>query len=306
MYNLMMVYMEDTWDLPEFFLEMPRFLEHTAEPLKNRFGNLDADAITQLKAMPTLFCYEDRGMMSDESKLSARVGQLTDIQIRYGGLRTTWRFDSNVTSIRPSKLRELYNQLDITQRNWEHTRSHWAIKDVDLYSILSSAGLLSSANTQRPPRVFISYSWDSQEHRDWVISLAKMLRANGVETVADFSHVGPGQDLSAFMEESDRCDRVIVICTENYMHRAADRRGGVGYEHLITTSALMGDLSSNKYVPVIRRTSDATHMPIALRGRMYVDLSEESDFNMNFQALLRDIHDVPIDQFPLGQRPSFS
>ena len=35
------------------------------------------------------------------------------------------------------------------------------------------------------PRVFVSYSHDSQAHKDWVLKLATRLLANGVEVILD-------------------------------------------------------------------------------------------------------------------------
>ncbi|MCG1012151.1 TIR domain-containing protein [Tepidanaerobacter sp. GT38] len=35
------------------------------------------------------------------------------------------------------------------------------------------------------PTVFISYSWDSEEHENWVAFLAAKLRENGVDATID-------------------------------------------------------------------------------------------------------------------------
>src|SRR5262245_48794393 len=54
------------------------------------------------------------------------------------------------------------------------------------------------------PTVFISYSWESSEHRDWVRDLAARLRADGVETTLDQWHAVPGDQLPQFMEREIR------------------------------------------------------------------------------------------------------
>lgn len=33
------------------------------------------------------------------------------------------------------------------------------------------------------PKVFISYSWDSESHKKWVIALSNELRKNGIDAV---------------------------------------------------------------------------------------------------------------------------
>lgn len=50
------------------------------------------------------------------------------------------------------------------------------------------------------PVVFISYSWDSPEHKRWVSQLATRLRQDGVDAILDQWDLGPGDDVSLFME----------------------------------------------------------------------------------------------------------
>ena len=45
------------------------------------------------------------------------------------------------------------------------------------------------------PKVFISYSWESEEHSDWVKSLADKLLADGIEAIIDSYNVSPGDRL---------------------------------------------------------------------------------------------------------------
>ena len=54
------------------------------------------------------------------------------------------------------------------------------------------------------PRAFISYSWNSEEHKGWVRTLAIRLRENGVETTLDQWHLVPGDQLPAFIERAVR------------------------------------------------------------------------------------------------------
>lgn len=301
MYNLLMVYREGTWDEDEFILELPRYLEHTVPLLAERFATLSADTITALKGLPTLFAYEDRGR---DVGPSSQVGRIEDIQVRYGGVRITWSIDARIGPIPATRLKEMFGQLDISERNWEHTRTHWAVKDVDLLDVLVRNGILQD-DPSPPPKVFVSYSWDSPEHLEWVRRLVIDLRANGVDAISDRTHLRFGQDLPHFMEQAAACDRVIVVCTENYMNRANQRLGGVGYEHLVTAAQLAGDPLSMRFIPVIKDQRDAGNTPVNLRGRMFVDLSDGPGYNTNFQALVRDLHNAVPPVPPLGRRPQF-
>jgi len=71
------------------------------------------------------------------------------------------------------------------------------------------------------PKVFVSYSHDSQAHKQWVLAFATRLRKVGVDAVLDQWDLGPGDDIPLFMERNlATADRVLMICTENYVSKA--------------------------------------------------------------------------------------
>ena len=72
-----------------------------------------------------------------------------------------------------------------------------------------------------PPKVFISYSHDSQEHEDRVLALANRLRADGVDALIDQYNPTPPEGWPMWMEDQIRnANFVILICTEIYLRRA--------------------------------------------------------------------------------------
>lgn len=78
------------------------------------------------------------------------------------------------------------------------------------------------------PKVFISYSWDSDEHKTWVLNLANTLVANGVDVTLDQYELQLGRNLTHFMERAVQdADKVILIMTKNFKLKAEDRKGGV-------------------------------------------------------------------------------
>lgn len=44
------------------------------------------------------------------------------------------------------------------------------------------------------PRIFLSYSWTSEEHVQWVLELAERLRADSVDAVLDQWDLKEGHD----------------------------------------------------------------------------------------------------------------
>lgn len=67
------------------------------------------------------------------------------------------------------------------------------------------------------PIVFISYSWDSEEHKAWVRKLSDDLRGkHSVFTLLDQYNRG-GYDLISFMTQAvEKADRVLLIGTPEY------------------------------------------------------------------------------------------
>ena len=157
------------------------------------------------------------------------------------------------------------------------------------------------------PRAFLSYSWDSPEHRAWVTALAERLQSDGVVVIFDHWHLGPGQEKQHFMEQNiTKNDFVIVICTEKYAAKADDREGGVGYKTAIISSQLAEHLLTSKYIPVLRHGSFRTSLPIYLKPRMGIDLSAEPYWEDEYERLLRALHNEPIQPPPLGKKPDFA
>ena len=79
------------------------------------------------------------------------------------------------------------------------------------------------------PRVFLSYSHDSEPHKAWVRRLAERLRQGGVEVTLDQWDMRPGADVVRFMEQGIRdADRVLMVCTANYVAKAEERKGAAG------------------------------------------------------------------------------
>ena len=101
-----------------------------------------------------------------------------------------------------------------------------------------------------PPKVFISYSHDSQEHKDWVLTLSTRLQANGVNVILDQWDLTLGSDLPRFMESGlTDADRVLSVCSGAYVKKSNDGIGGAGYEKMILTGELMKNLASDKVIP---------------------------------------------------------
>ena len=159
--------------------------------------------------------------------------------------------------------------------------------------------------TKTAPIVFISYSHDSEEHKKWVRELATALRNVGIDVILDQWEIGPGDDVPKFMEQSVRkALRVIMVCTEQYVRKADDGRGGAGYEAMVVTGELVQDLGSRKFVPVIRQSAEKPTVPACVATRYFVDFSRDARFGEKLEDLARAIQDAPrFEKPPLGTNP---
>jgi formylglycine-generating enzyme required for sulfatase activity len=158
------------------------------------------------------------------------------------------------------------------------------------------------------PRCFISYSWDSDQHREWVRKLATRLRACGVDAILDQFHCAPGTDLTKFMEKSVReSSYVILVCTPNFCIKADAGVGGVGYEKAIVTGELFhGEAQETKFVPVLREGNAKESLPSYLKSRLFIDFREDDQFEVRLEELLRHFHGKPLYPLPpIGPIPDF-
>lgn len=154
-------------------------------------------------------------------------------------------------------------------------------------------------------KVFISYSHDSDEHKEWVYQLACRLVESGVEVVLDQWDIQLGSNILKFMEQNlMNSDRVLIVCTDNYNKKSNEGFGGVGYEKNILTAELFSAQDSTKFIPCIRGVTTGLKTPVYLGGRAYIDFTDATKFDTNLKQLLHDLFGVSLKPKPaLGKSP---
>ena len=158
------------------------------------------------------------------------------------------------------------------------------------------------------PKIFISYSWSSPEHEEWVIDLAESLIADGVDIALDKWELREGDDPITFMESmvnDPTINKIIMIIDGKYTDRANQRHGGVGTESTILSQELYSKRDKNKIVAVIAEP-DAPK-PTFYAGRLHVDLSNAERYAEEYEKLVRWAYDKYKYEKPkiLGSAPSF-
>lgn len=173
---------------------------------------------------------------------------------------------------------------------------------------LESRPAIATVPAPEVPTLFISYAWESERHKLWVLKLAADLIRNGVEVrIDEWDLRSYGHDLHHFMETCVRdSDHVLLVCTPEYAKRANNRSGGVGVESTIITGEFYrSEKEGNKFIPIIRSEAGVHHsLPTYLSSRFAIDFTRDSEYQARFEELLRRLFKQPRYLRPaLGSRP---
>jgi len=149
------------------------------------------------------------------------------------------------------------------------------------------------------PKMFISYSWSSPGHEQWVVNLATELRESGIDVILDKWDLKEGHDAHAFMEKMVAdlgIKKVAIVCDRIYVEKANSRSGGVGTETQIISPEIYEKQDQNKFVAIVSEQDDQgkPSLPIYYKSRIYIDLSDNDLYAKNFEQLLRWAYDKPL------------
>ena len=157
MYHLIVSSDPEEYDNGWFVLDRARVLKgYTCEIFTQRYAALTEHAITEIRQFPALFAYERF------NKKDARIGWITRIQAQSKAVRCSYSIDEALPSIPWNQIDELAWDLDITIE-FEMNRTHWALKDADLFGVLIEAGLIQEETLSAAPS-------ESPLHRHTVVS----------------------------------------------------------------------------------------------------------------------------------------
>jgi WD40 repeat protein len=151
------------------------------------------------------------------------------------------------------------------------------------------------------PRVFISYSQDSQNHASRVLTLANRLVTEGIDCYIDQYEPHPPENWPLWMDKQIRdADYVLMICTRAYYLRVMNEEDlgkglGVLWEGNLIYQHLYGDQGINrKFIPALIEESTIEDIPVPVRGttRYRVDTEE------GYEALYRYLTKQPLNPKP--------
>lgn len=155
---------------------------------------------------------------------------------------------------------------------------------------------------QLPLSVFISYSHDSDEHRERVLGLSERLRADGIETILDryVERGSPPEGWPRWMLNGlEKATHVVCVCTETYYRRfrgleVPGKGKGVDSEGALMTQSLYDARSvSTKFIPVLFARTDEPYVPEPLRAQTFYVVDSDSSYEALYDALLNQSGVVP-------------
>jgi len=134
------------------------------------------------------------------------------------------------------------------------------------------------------PTVFVSYSHDSDEHKQWVRDKCKNLQSRGVNVILDQFDLKPGDDIHQFIEDGvQTSDYILLVCTPSYKDKA--ERGLPGYVSVeteaikIVAKELRDAGKPANAIPLLRAGDAKDAIPFYMRGKRFSDLRDDNDEN---------------------------
>jgi len=165
--------------------------------------------------------------------------------------------------------------------------------------------------SEERPKVFISYSWSSQAHRDRIREYAERLIGDNVDVILDQWHLREGQDKNAFMEKmttDPTVTHVLVFLDKQYATKANQRKAGVGTESQIISQEVYKKVDQKKFIPIACELdeNEEAYLPTFFASRIWVDFSSLEKANENWERLVRVLYGKPAHEKPaFGKTPSY-
>ncbi len=150
------------------------------------------------------------------------------------------------------------------------------------------------------PRVFTSYTHDTQEHMDRVWELSEQLRGDGVDCRIDQHEESPAEGWPRWCRNQvQESQFVLIACTETYRRRyegkeeAGKGLGGQWEGFVITQELYEAEGENTKFIPIVFTSGDGQYIPIELRGTTHYELSTPEGYEKLFRRVTSQPARIP-------------
>ncbi|HCK64659.1 MAG TPA: hypothetical protein DHW49_00205 [Anaerolineae bacterium] len=261
MYNLFVTAELERWNRSYVTFESKRVFEYTSSHIFEKYKILNSLTKKELLSFPSLFTYEKF------RQLDARIGWINNISVTRGSVQIEFDIDFYYPSIRAEDLDKLSSALDID--SGEMNRTHWAVKNVDLFKTLYEAKLI---NAKEPIelRVFLCYC---SEDSDKAEVLYKKLSNYGVKVWFNKKDILPGQNWETKIQGAIKESHLVIVCLSN---KSVTKEGFVQKE--LKTAIDIADEKPEGTIFMIPARLEDCEVPNSLLKYQWVDLfSDDGD-----------------------------
>jgi len=154
--------------------------------------------------------------------------------------------------------------------------------------------------------IFISYSYDNDDHEKWVNKLA-----DDLEKYKEFHVIYDKYDLTSFNDknyfmESGIYDSniTLIIATKKYSNKANFREAGVGIETYMAAARHWEDFVKEKKSStlIIIRDNPEKNVPRYMKGKIYLNFNDDSSYNDKLFELIDSIQNNSRRNRPAKQK----
>jgi hypothetical protein len=147
-------------------------------------------------------------------------------------------------------------------------------------------------------KIFISYSHDSEVHKENVLGLADRLRNEGVNSIIDQYEESPAVGWTRWaMNQIDESEFVLVVCTQQYSLLFSGKKETIegkpaNWQGAIITQSIYDSQSNHtKFIPITFSEHDFAHIPMILRSATSYTI--DTDYEQLYRRLTNQF-DTPM------------
>ena len=246
MYNLFVIATSGYWEQNRRYelRQCSRAFEYLDDGIAAEYR----ENLSKRKDLPCLFSYEG-------FEGYGRVGKLQSVRESAGMVIVEYQLDDAFPPI-PILSEATYSRFGCS--GWECNRTHWAVKNIDLYKVVAEIYGEKILNTNPPslsiagmeriwgsdnaghPRLFLSHK---AKYRDKISKLAKNLNANGINTFVAHHDVKPTLEWrSEILNALNTMTHFVALLTDDF-HGSSWTNQEVGYSFGRDTPRLFVKLS---------------------------------------------------------------
>lgn len=221
---------ENQWEKSPSYFSYDRFLEYTDDHTLSQLRST-GDVLGTVKNLPTMFAYED---FVDKP---SRVGSITKLLRKGAELVIHFSLNDDFQTIDDGEL-----QFELDLHPFEFSRTHWAVKNVELTSLLNSRNLAipksqdkftttptialplpaPTGDTPSPEKtnqkVFISYSHADAEYLERLMLHLKPLKDRvELELWSDTKLVGGDEWKREIERNLNTCSIAVLLISADFL-----------------------------------------------------------------------------------------